>query len=304
MRIIITGGTGLIGTALATHLVKAGHEVYSLSRKPSAHTAPSGVKLHKWDAKTGEGWSELITEDTAIVNLAGAGIADKRWSDERKAEIINSRINAANAIIDAVQRAGIKPKVVIQASAVGYYGSDVGDTVLTEDSPAGHDFLADVCVQWENAIQPIIEQGVRVAIIRTGVVLSMYGGAFPRQILPFRLFVGGSIGNGEQYYPWIHIDDEVAAITFLLENENASGPYNLTAPHPVTNQEFTHVLGRVMKRPAVFPVPAMVFKILFGEMSVVLLKGQNAHPARLKEAGFTFAHPEPTEAVDHLLHHT
>ncbi len=304
MRVIITGGTGLIGSALATHLAATGHEVYALSRRPSDHNAPSGVKLQQWDAKTGDGWSNLITDDTAIVNLAGAGIADKRWTDERKEAIINSRAHAGQAVVDAVQKAGVLPKVVIQSSAVGYYGSETGDTPLTEAAPAGHDFLADVCVQWEDSVQPLRDQGVRVVTIRTGVVLSMYGGAFPRQLLPFRLFVGGPIASGKQYFPWIHIDDEVAAIAFLIENENAAGVYNLSSPNPVTNQEFTHVLGRVMKRPAVFPVPAVAFQVLFGEMAVVLLKGQNALPTRLQEAGFSFSYPEPAAALDHLLNHS
>lgn len=304
MRVIITGGTGLIGSALGSHLASAGHEVYALSRKPSDRNAPSGVKVHKWDAKTGDGWSDLITEDTAIVNLAGAGIADKRWTDERKALIINSREDAGKAVVDAVQKSGIKPKVVIQSSAVGYYGSDTSDAVITEDSPAGHDFLADVCVKWESSVQALVEQGVRVATIRTGVVLSMYGGAFPRQLLPFRLFAGGPIGNGKQYFPWIHIEDEIRAIAFLIENESTSGAYNVMSPNPVTNQEFTHTLGRVMKRPAVFVVPAPMLQLIFGELSVVLLKGQNALPTRLQEAGFTFAHPEPAAALDHLLRRT
>lgn len=302
MRVIITGGTGLIGTALGRHLAGAGHEVYALSRNPSEHSAPSGVKLQKWDAQTGDGWSDLITEDTAIVNLAGAGIADKRWSEDRKAQIVDSRVNAGQAVIDAIEKAGVSPKVVVQSSAVGYYGSETGDDVLSEDAPAGHDYLADVCVKWEESILPLQEKGIRIATIRTGVVLSMYGGAFPRQLLPFRLFVGGPIASGEQYFPWIHIDDEVAAIAFLIENEEASGVYNLSSPNPLTNMEFTQELGRVMRRPAVFPVPAIAFEVLFGEMSVVLLKGQRAVPTRLEEAGFTFTYADPEAALRNLIH--
>lgn len=301
MRVIITGGTGLIGTALAHDLAQDDHEVIVLSRNPSDHTAPQGVKFEKWDAKTGDSWYQHITADTAIVNLAGAGIADERWTDERKRIVVDSRVNAAEAVINAIEKAAEKPKVVIQSSAVGYYGP-TDDDLLTEESPAGEDFLADVCVQWEAAIKPVSEQhNIRVVTIRTGVVLSLNGGAFPRQILPFRFYVGGQIGNGKQWFPWIHIKDEIRAIRFLIENEDTAGVYNLTAPHPVTNAEFTRHLAKTMNKPGIFPVPGFVLQAIFGEMAVVLLEGQRAIPQRLEEAGFEFEFAEPRPALKDLL---
>jgi uncharacterized protein len=301
MRVIITGGTGLIGTTLARDLVADGHEVIALSRKPSEREAPAGVKLEKWDAKTGDSWHKFITADTAIVNLAGAGIADERWSEERKRIIVDSRVNAAEAVIHAIEKSTEKPNVVIQSSAVGYYGPS-GDDILTEDSPAGEDFLAEVCVQWEDAIKPVYEQhNIRTVIIRTGVVLSLEGGAFPKQLLPFRLYAGGPIGSGQQWFPWIHIKDEVRAIRFLIDNEDASGVYNLSAPHPVTNQEFTKHLARTMNRPGILPVPAFALQLLFGEMATVLLDGQRAVPQHLEDAGFNFEFAEPEAALRDLL---
>ena len=301
MRFIITGGTGLIGTALTKSLVADSHDVYILSRNPATRTATNGAKLHSWDAKTGDGWSNLITEDTVIVNLAGAGIADKRWSDERKALLLNSRIWAGQAVVDAVNKAKAKPKAILQASAVGYYGTS-DDTIITEEKPAGNDFLADLCQQWEGSIQPIIDEGeIRVVIMRTGVVLSRDGGAFPKQLTPFQLFVGGPISDGKQWFPWIHVQDEVAAMRFLAENDDASGVYNLSAPNPVNNMDFTHKMARILQRPGIIPVPAIAFQLLFGEMSTVLLEGQRVVPQNLEEAGFEFNYAELEPALRQLL---
>lgn len=301
MRVIITGGTGLIGTALAKSLVTDGHEVYVLSRNPQKHQVLNGVNIEGWDAKTGDSWSKLITDDTAIVNLAGAGLADGRWTEERKKEIVESRTNAGQAVVDAIGQATHRPKVVIQASAVGYYGPS-DDSLITEAQPAGGDFSAAVCQQWEAAIQPVIDNGdVRVAIIRSGVVLSMEGGAFPRQLLPFKLFVGGPVGSGQQWYSWIHIEDEVRAIRYLIDKDDASGVFNLTAPNPVSNQEFSFTLARILRRPGVVPVPGFVLQLLFGEMASVLLDGQRVVPHKLQEHGFEFQYPEPDHALRNLL---
>jgi hypothetical protein len=300
MRIIITGGSGMIGKALAIELIEAGHEVIVLSRNPFPGIVPGGVGVEKWDAETGHGWASLITEDTAIVNFAGAGLAEGRWTDERKAEILKSRINAGQAVVDGIQSADSKPRVVIQASAVGYYGPR-GDEELTESSSSGDDFLADVCQQWEESTQPVEEMGIRRAITRSGVVLSTKDGAFPRMLLPFKLFVGGPIGSGQQWMPWIHIHDEVRAVRFLIENEASQGVYNLTAPNPVTNGQFATIMGNVMRRPGIVPVPAFVMQTLFGELSTVLLDGQRAVPHRLLEEGFTFEYNELEAAIRDLL---
>lgn len=301
MRVIITGGTGLLGTALARDLVKDGHEVIALSRKPSERSIPDGVKLEHWDAQTGDGWHKFITADTAIVNLAGAGLADERWTDERKRIVVDSRVNAGEAVIHAIEKATEKPAVVVQASAIGYYGPS-GAEMLTEESPPAEDFLAQVCVQWEEVIKPVPEQhGVRTVIMRTGVVLSLDGGAFPRQLTPFKFYVGGPIGAGKQWYSWIHIKDEIRAIRFLIENEDTSGVYNLTAPNPVTNAEFTRHLARGMNRPGIVPVPPFALQLLFGEMSTVILDGQRVLPKRLQEAGFDFQFEHVTTALADLL---
>lgn len=302
MRVIITGGTGLIGRALAADLAQDGHEVIVLSRSPERHTnrLPSGVRVERWDARTGGGWAHLADGANAIVNLAGENIAAGRWTPERKARIRESRLNAGRAVVEAVQAATNRPRVVVQASAVGYYGP-CGDEEVTEDHPPGSDFLARVCVEWEASTAPVEELGVRRPILRTGIVLSAEGGALPRMLPPFKLGLGGRLGSGRQWFPWIHIRDEVRAIRFLLEQENAGGPYNLTAPNPVTNAELTQALGRVLGRPALFPVPALALKLIFGEMATVLLDGQRAVPRRLLDAGFTFEFTDVQTALRDLL---
>lgn len=302
MRIMITGGTGLIGSALANRLVNSSHEVTVLTRSPERHQAlaSAGVRLEKWDGETGAGWGNLVSQTDAIVNLAGAGIADGRWTPSRKEQIRESRIRAGQALVTAILEAETVPKVLIQSSAVGYYGP-CAEQVIAEQSVPGTDFLARVCVDWEASTGAVEAMGVRRVIIRTGVVLSARGGALPKMALPFRLFAGGPLGNGRQYFPWIHIDDEVAAIRFLLENDEASGPFNLAAPDPPRNKEFVRHLGRAMGRPSLMPTPSIALRTLFGEMSTVLLDGQRAVPSRLQEAGYEFIFPDPVAALDDLL---
>lgn len=301
MRIIITGGAGLIGRKLATDLIAANHEVIVLTRNPrSARRIPPEVRLVQWDGVSATGWGELADGADAIVNLAGEGIADGRWSAARKERIYSSRVNAGQAVMEAIRAAKVKPKVVVQASAVGYYGPS-GDQVLTESSSPGADFLAQVCFDWESSTAEAAALGVRHVIIRTGIVLTNDGGAWPKIVLPFRLMAGGPIGNGKQYWPWIHIDDEVAAIRFLIENDGAKGVYNLSAPTPLANRDFARTLGAVMRRPALLPAPALALKLVFGEMSTVLLDGQRAVPERLLQAGFTFKYPDAESAFRTLV---
>lgn len=306
MRVVITGGTGLIGSALTKHLANDGHEVIVLSREPrQSEPLPASVTFAKWDGRSAEGWGQWVDGADAVVNLAGASIAGDgflpaRWSVERKHNILHSRLNAGKAVQDAISGASKKPAVLIQSSAVGYYGS-TGNEDITEDSPAGKDFLADVCVQWEASTVAVEGMGVRRAVIRTGVVLSLEGGALPRQAFPFRMGAGGPLGSGRQQFPWIHLTDEVRAIRFLIENPQASGAYNLSAPNPVTNAEFTRLLGKVMNRPAFVPVPGIAFKVAFGDVAVILLEGQRAVPKRLREQGFEFHFPDPEGALRNLF---
>lgn len=295
MRIVITGGTGLIGRALAVSLTSDGVEVVVLSRNRGWRTdLPSGVKTACWDGLTAKGWGGLVDGAQAIVNLAGESIAARRWTRQQKRRIIDSRLNAGKAIVEAVQSSTHKPRVLIQASAVGYYGS-CGDQELDEDAPAGGDFLArEVAVPWEGSTAALEALGVRRVVIRTGVVLSVKGGALPKMLLPFKFFAGGRLGNGRQWFPWIHLADHVGAIRFLLETPEARGAFNLAAPNPLTNAEFSRVLGKVMKRPSLIPTPARALRLLFGEMATVLLDGQRAIPQRLLQLGypFQFAHAE------------
>jgi uncharacterized protein (TIGR01777 family) len=301
MRVLITGGSGLIGRVLATNLVRDGNEVIILSRQPGRITGLSaGVSTRWWDGHTTEGWNSLVDGTNAIVNLAGENISSGRWTKERKRRILESRLNAGRAVVQAVETAACKPRIVIQASGVGYYGP-CGDEEITEETPPGQDFLARLAVDWEASTAPLEGLGIRRVIIRTGVVLSTAGGALPRLLLPFRFFAGGRLGNGQQWFPWIHIADEVDAIRFLMENEKASGPFNLTAPTPLTNAEFSRLLGQRLRRPAFMPIPAFILRLLFGEMATALLDGQRAIPQRLSQSGFTFQFPGADPALGSLL---
>jgi len=300
-RVVITGGTGLIGRALAAELVGAGYEVVILSRNPRlASGLPAGVRLEQWDARTAEGWGYLADGAYAIVNLAGENIGAGLWTAERKRRIRQSRLDAGRAVAEAVTQASVKPQVVVQASGVGYYGPR-GDEEIPEEAPAGSDFLGRLAVEWEASTAPLGAMGVRHVVVRTGVVLSRDGGALPRLMLPFRLFVGGPLGDGRQWVPWIHITDHVRVVRFLLEDERARGPYNLAVPNPCTNRELARRLGQALGRPSWFPTPAFALRLLLGEMSVVLLTGQRAVPRRLLEEGFRFRFPDLTDALADLL---
>ncbi|MCB9160192.1 MAG: TIGR01777 family protein [Caldilineaceae bacterium] len=326
MRVIITGGTGLIGRPLAASLVADGHDVIVLSRNPIEVTPPmpDGVSLHRWDAKTSEGWGELVNNTDAIINLAGASIGGEltslpgstvgailsmpvsmfrsRWSADRKKLIRESRIQAGHAVVEAVRNATNKPKVVIQASAVGYYGGETGDEVVTESHSPGSDFLAKVCFDWEISTAPLSRMGIRRPIIRTaGMVMSNFGGTFPLLKLPYNMYAGGKLGDGQQWLSWMHIADEVKAIRFLLEHDAADGPFNLSAPNPVRYAELAKALGDAMGRPAAIPAPSFALKAALGELATVVLDGQRVIPQRLEELGFTWKYPTIEEALAHLV---
>ena len=307
MRVLITGGTGLIGRAVAANMVQDGHEVIVLSRSPERATGlPTGVQAVGWNARTAEGWGHLADGADAIVNLAGVslsgeGFFPRRWTPERKRLIRESRLNAARAVVEAVEQARHKPRVLIQASGVGYYGHR-GDQVVTEATPPGDDFIARFASQeWEPSTQRVEAMGVRRAIIRSGVVLSPDSPALRPMLLQFRLFLGGPIGTGRQWFSWIHIQDEAAAIRFLIEQETASGPFNLVAPQPLTNAEWARALGRALGRPSFLPVPGLAMRLAFGEVADLLLTGQRAVPQRLLDSGFSFRFPEVEEALRNLL---
>lgn len=302
MRVIITGGSGLIGQALGKELSQHGYEVIvlsrSLSRSPEASqgSGSDNIRIVRWDGKTALGWGELANEAKAIVNLAGANISGGRWTDAKKRLILQSRVNAGSAVTQAVESVSTKPQVVVQSSAVGIYGAH-GDEPVTEAAPVGQDFLAGVCVKWEASSAGVENAGVRRVIVRTGVVLSDRGGALPLMALPYRLFAGGPIGSGRQWFPWITLADEVGAIRFLIENPAALGVFNLSAPNPLTNREFGKVLGKVLRRPSYFPAPAFLFKLLFGEMSTILLDGQRQIPERLLKLGYSFRFQQAEQAL-------
>lgn len=301
MRTIITGGTGLIGRALAANLAADGHQVLLLSRNPGRATdLPKGVTAERWDARTAEGWGHLADGAHAIINLAGESIGAGRWTAERKRRIRDSRANAGQAVVQAVQAAQNKPDVVIQSSGVGIYGPR-GDEEITEQTSPGGDFLSRTAVEWEASTAPVDEMGVRRPIIRSGVVFGNQAMAFRRMVLPFKLFVGGPIGGGRQWLPWVHVADEVGAIRFLMAHPEATGPFNLTSPETVTNAGFGRTLGRVLRRPSFLPLPGFAMRLAFGEMSTVLLDGQRAVPRRLLDLGFNFRFPKLEDALRDLL---
>lgn len=286
MNILITGGTGLIGRALSASLLEDGHRVTILTR---AQRSPdrSGVTYVNWDGRTPRGWGHLLAEMDGVVNLAGENIGAGLWSGERKQRIRASRLNAGHALSDALRGIDRRPQVLIQSSAVGYYGVDE-ERSFDEGFPPGSDFLSGVGVDWEESTREIETLGVRRVIIRTGVVLDPKEGILPRFSLPFRLFVGGPMGSGRQWISWISLRDEVRAIRFLLERETSRGAYNLCTPRPVRNADFGRALGRVMGRPYWLPVPAFALRLVLGEMSILVLEGQQVLPTRLLQEGFEF----------------
>ena len=307
MRVIITGGTGLIGRALSADLATDGHEVIALSRAPKrAKGLNTGVRLERWDGRTGDGWAALADGADAIVNLAGANISGERffpsrWTDERKRLIRESRLNAGRAVVDAVRQTSRKPRVVIQASGIGVYGPR-GDGPIAEDGSFGQDFLASLAAhEWEPSTAPVEAMGVRRAIIRNAVMLSKTEGVLPPMLLQFRLFAGGPVGSGKQWLSWIHLKDEARAIRFLIENESATGPFNLVAPQSVTNAQFARTLGRVMGRPSWLPLPGLVMRAVFGEVADLLLTGQRGVPQRMLDLGFQFCFPELEGALRDAL---
>lgn len=314
-RIIITGATGFIGRRLSSELAREGCEIVALSRgtgfqpmnsRPGMSRArsrewPCYVKVVEWDAATAKGWSEFADGALAIINLAGENIGSGRWTEKKKQRIMVSRVNAGKAVTEAIRNVNEKPQVLIQASGVGYYG-DRGDELLDEDSTNGSGFLADVARRWEQSVREVETLGVRLTTIRLGVVLGPNGGVMSRLIPPFRFFVGGHPGSGRQWLPWVHIRDVIGVIRFLIESADCEGPFNLTVPEPIRSKDFYNLLGRAMRRPAVFPMPAFALKLALGEMATeLLLPSTKAVPKKLLKAGYEFKFTDSAAAFKDIL---
>ena len=299
MKIAITGSSGFVGRALTAALVDRGDTVTPAKRKAS-----NGNGGLVWDSHRGFDPPHALSGYDAVVHLAGESVGGGRWTDERKAEILRSRVEGTAAVVQAIEAASPRPTVFVCASAVGYYG-DRGDVELTEDEPPGEGFLAEVSRRWEDEAKraEFLDGGrVRVARLRFGTILGRGGGALPRMLPAFRMGVGGRLGDGHQYMSWVHIDDVVAAIITVLHNEDAFGAFNVTAPDAATNREFTRALGKALHRPTVLPVPQVALKAVFGEMGeALLLAGQRAIPQRLQRLGFRFEFGNLRAALDDLL---
>ncbi|UQX00858.1 TIGR01777 family oxidoreductase [Streptomyces sp. RerS4] len=296
MRIALTGSSGLLGQALVRSLRADGHDLVRFVRR-----APSGAGEARWDPREGYVDPAGLDGCDAVVHLAGAGVGDHRWTAAYKKEIRDSRVLGTAAIARAMAAHPTPPPVLVCGSAVGYYG-DTGDRRVDESAPAGRGFLASVCVEWEAAARPAREAGIRTAHARTGLVVSAEGGAWGRMFPLFRAGLGGRLGDGRQYWPFISLHDEIAALRHIIDTPSLSGPVNLAAPEPLTNREVTAAMGRVLHRPTVFAVPAPALRLVLGEFSEDVLVGQRAVPTRLLESGFAFTHPGIEQAIRAALH--
>jgi len=301
MRIVITGGTGLVGSKLVPALMDRGYEVVVLTRNTAKAQKRLGknVEIVKWDPYETELPREVLEGCYGVVNLAGETL-NKRWTAARKEQILRSRIKTTAGLVKAMQNAKNRPEVFVSTSAVGYY--DPRDEArLTEETPAGTDFPAKVCKKWEEEALQVEALGIRIVLLRLGVVLDSEGGALPKMLRPYQFFAGGPVGSGRQWFSWIHHKDLIEVILYALTNSTLTGPVNTTAPQPVTNQQFAKILGQVLHRPAWLSVPAFIMKLAFGEMAGMLLNGQRVMPEKLLQAGFEFKFPSPHQALEDLL---
>ena len=292
MKIVVAGGSGFLGRPLVARLSSAGHEVIVLSRA-GVGVGGSRTRTVAWQPDGAAGsWADAIDGAGAVVNLAGEGISDRRWTKARKTWLEQSRLLSTRSLVAAIARAAERPPVLISASGVGYYG-DTGDRIVTESDPPGRDFLANLCVAWEAEARKAEALGCRVALLRTGVVLARHGGALKKLVPPFLMCAGGPIASGRQFLPWIHLDDYLALTEWLIEHAGASGPFNAAAPNPVTSRDFAKALGRAMHRPSSLPMPRVALRLLIGEMAdVALVAGQRVVPSRALADGFVFRCPE------------
>jgi len=295
--VVVTGASGLIGSHLVPTLERSGYHVVRAVR----HEVKNPEKELHWDPASGRIDHEKLEGVWAVVHLAGANIAGKRWSESYKQKILHSRTAGTTLLCETLAKLETKPQVLACASAIGFYG-DRGDSKLNETASAGEGFLPEVCLQWERSCDAAREAGIRTANLRMGVVLSTEGGALDQMLTPFKLGVGGVLGSGKQYFSWIALDDSVRAIRFVLENESVQGPVNVVAPEPVTNREYTKTLGSVLGRPTVFPMPAFAARLAFGEMAdALLLASARVVPQRLLDEGFAFDYPSLEPALKHAI---
>jgi len=295
MKVLITGSSGMIGAALAESLVANGHEVIRLRRQKLTDDSPM------WDPENGVIDLADVSDVNAVVHLAGENVAKGRWNSQKKGRILHSRVMGTKLLADYFSAADYKPDIFVSASAIGVYGNR-GDELVDETSEPGSGFMADVCKQWEAATASASDAGIRVAHARIGVVLSTRGGALKTMLLPFKLGLGGVIGAGKQYMSWVSLDDVVGMIQFLIAHNSLQGPVNLVAPNPVSNREFTKTLGRALHHPTIFPLPAFVARMAFGEMAdELLLASTRVLPKKLIDSGYQFLHPELEEAFEQML---
>lgn len=299
MHFLITGGTGFVGRRLVGRLLNEGHEVTVYSRQSTKEVR--GLLSHRVKPVRS---LDLVNSNSvfdAVVNLAGEGIADKRWSQARKKVLLDSRINTTRELIAVMERLNTKPKAFISASAVGYYGMDHGTTLLDEAAPAGTGFAASLCARWENEAKKAESLGIRTCLVRIATVMHPEGGALQKLLPVFRLGLGGSVGSGLQMFPWIHMDDLHAALLFLATNEQCSGPFNAVAPERINYKQFSHALGKALRRPALIPTPAFALQLLMGESASLITHGQALEPTNLTAAGFEFNYPKIGNALKALL---
>ncbi len=293
MKWTVAGGSGFIGTRLVAHVASRGDDVEVVSRTPSKVTGlPAGARAVAWEGLD-------VSGRDAVVNLAGKSLFDERWNDRVKDEIVRSRVDTTRAVVDAIGRASPRPRVLVNGSAVGWYGPR-GDDELDETAPPGEDFLSRTCVAWEAEAMRAREHGVRVVTLRTGVALGREDGALPRMALPFKLFVGGRVGSGAQWMPWIHVDDLVRLIVFCVETPSVEGPVNAAAPNPLRNVEFAKALGRALGRPSWLPAPAFALRLALGEVATLVVEGQRAVPRKALAQGFPFRFPTAEGALADL----
>lgn len=301
-KIIVTGATGLIGKKLCDELIRKGNNVYIFSRDvlSAKKIIPGAAGYVDWDYNKPDLWKHHLEDKDAVVHLAGAGVAGKRWNDEYKKIISDSRIVSTKNLAEAIIQCEVKPKVFVTSSGSGYYGNR-GDETLSENENGGKDFLAQVCKDWESAASIVESNGIRRVSIRTGIVLSKEEGALKKMLLPFKLFAGGPLGNGRQWFPWIHTDDIVNLYIHSIENESVQGAINASSPHQVTMKDFAKTLGKVLKRPSLFPVPEFILKIVIGEVASEIISSQRMDVIKVLKTGFKFRFEKLEDALINLL---
>lgn len=300
MNILIAGGTGFVGKALTAYFTQNGHHMYILTRNAQKRENDPYIHYVQWLTDDANPHEQLPSIDI-IINLAGESINSGRWNETRKRAIMESRLQATHAIYELITKMNKKPQVVIQASAIGIYGTSLNDTFTERRETIGIDFLAQTVKRWEEAGRRIESLGVRTVFMRFGIILGKNGGALPRIVLPYKWFIGGTIGSGKQWMSWVHINDVIGAIDFAIRHENISGSINVTAPHPVTMEQFGKTIAKVLHRPHWLPVPSFVLKILLGEMSMLVLEGQRVIPEKLLQAGYHFSFPTIDQALANIL---